>query len=178
MDEPTSFAVDDTDLRILRELDTDARASDVNLGDRVHLSSTAAARRRKTLEERGVIAGYTAKIDISALGYGIVVFVAVGLSSQAEQALIEFETAVVNCPSMSFCGFVTGDNDFVMIVHARSVDDYNRIYRSAVARVAVNDLGRGDGFGGWHLGTRRLVFGRYPVRRAPLLDPIDALRTK
>ncbi len=135
MDDSTAFALDDTDFRVLRELNADGRVSDVDLGERVHLSSTAAARRRKILEDRGVIRGYTADLDITALGYGIVVLVAVELSSQAEKALIEFETAVVGCPSMSFCSFVTGDNDFIMIVHARSVDDYNRIYRAELSQL-------------------------------------------
>ena len=48
---------DQTDFRILREVTRDGRLSDVALGEQVHLSSTAAARRRKILEDRGAIAG-------------------------------------------------------------------------------------------------------------------------
>ena len=133
MDESAEFLLDDTDFRILRELSADGRASDVNLGERVHLSSTAAARRRRILEERGAIRGYTTRLDHAFLGYGIMVLVAVELSSQAEPALNEFETAVVKCPSMSFCSFVSGDTDFMMIVHARSLEDYNRVYRTELS---------------------------------------------
>jgi DNA-binding Lrp family transcriptional regulator len=133
MDESGSYSIDATDFRILRELSADGRASDVNLGERVHLSSTAAARRRKILEERGAIAGYTAKLDLPRLGFGIVVMVAIELSSQAEQALVEFETAVVKCPSMSYCSFVSGDTDFLMMVHVRSLEDYDRVYRSELS---------------------------------------------
>lgn len=125
--------VDAIDHRILRELTRDGRASDVMLGDRVHLSSTATARRRKLLEERGVIRGYTADFDLAKLGFSIMVIVAIELSSQAEQVLVEFETAVINCPSMSFCSFVSGDTDFFMIVHVRSFEDYDRVYRSELS---------------------------------------------
>lgn len=117
----------------MRALTEDGRMSDVLLGERVHLSSTAAARRRKILEERGAIAGYTATLDMPMLGLGIVVMVAIELNSQAEQVLNEFEAAVVRCPSVTFCSFVSGDTDFLMMVHVRSFDDYDRIYRSELA---------------------------------------------
>ncbi len=121
--------IDGTDLRILNHLVCDGRSSDVALGERVHLSSTATARRRKILEDRGVIRGYTAELNMAALGYGIDVLVSIELSSQAEQALNEFELAVVRCPSMSSCSFVSGETDFIMMIHVRSFEDYDRVYR-------------------------------------------------
>lgn len=129
MSETDNRLVDPTDYRILRELVRDGRASDVTLGERIHLSSTATARRRKILEEDGVIAGYTAKLDMAKLGFSITAMVSIELSSQAEQVLNEFESAVIRCPSMSFCSFVSGEVDFIMIVHVRSFDDYDRVYR-------------------------------------------------
>jgi len=125
--------IDQTDYRILRELMRDGRATDVCLGDRVHLSSTATARRRKILEERGVILGYTADLDMTRLGFSITAIVAIELNSQAEALLNEFETAVVKCPSVSFCSFVSGDTDFIMIVHVRSFEDYDSVYRSELS---------------------------------------------
>ncbi|CAN5236467.1 Lrp/AsnC family transcriptional regulator [soil metagenome] len=126
-------SIDSTDFRILRELIADGRLTDVNLGERVHLSSTAAARRRKILEERGAISGYTAKLDANILGHGTVVIVALELSSQEERALKEFETAVVRCPYISFCSFVAGDTDFMMIVHVSSLQDYDHVYRKELS---------------------------------------------
>ena len=52
-----AVTLDATDFRILRELSADGRAADVQLGLRVNLSSTAVARRRKIMEDAGVIAG-------------------------------------------------------------------------------------------------------------------------
>ena len=128
-------ALDQTDYRILRELVRDGRASDVAVAERVNLSSTAVARRRKALEQDGAIAGYSADIDLDALGFSIVVMVMIELASQAERLLLEFEEAVKQCPSMSFCSFVSGDTDFVMMVHVRSFEDYDRVYRSELSRL-------------------------------------------
>lgn len=135
LEESVSSDFDQTDFRILREITRDGRVSDVTLGERVHLSSTAAARRRKILEERGAVTGYTANLNLEALGIGIVVMVAIELNSQAEQALTEFEAAVVKCPSMTFCSFVSGDTDFIMIVHVHSFSDYDRVYRSELSNL-------------------------------------------
>ena len=69
------------------------------------------------------------------LGFGVVVFVAIELSSQAEQALNEFEREVVKCPSVSYCGFVSGDTDFLIMLHVQSFEDYDRVYRRELSRL-------------------------------------------
>jgi Lrp/AsnC family transcriptional regulator, leucine-responsive regulatory protein len=55
--------------------------------------------------------------------------VAIELSSQAEKALNEFEREVVKCPSISYCGFISGDTDFLIMLHVESFEDYDRVYR-------------------------------------------------
>lgn len=125
--------LDRVDYRILAELCRDARISDVNLGERVHLSSTAVSRRRRALEAAGVISGYGVQLNYRSLGLGVVVIVAVELNSQEVSALMEFEEAVINSPSMSFCCFVSGDTDFIMILHVESLQKYNEIYRNELS---------------------------------------------
>jgi DNA-binding Lrp family transcriptional regulator len=126
---------DTTDYRILRELCSDGRAADVLLAERINLSSTAVARRRKIMEEKGIIRGYNANVNMTSLGFAGVVMVAVELRSQAEQVLIEFEREVVKCPSISYCGFVSGDTDFMIIIHVNSFNDYDQIYRRELANL-------------------------------------------
>jgi len=128
-----SVTLDATDYRILRELSADGRVADVMLGQKVNLSSTAVARRRKILEEAGVIAGYNANINMLSLGFTGVVMVSIELASQAENILVEFEREVMKCPSISYCGFVSGDTDFFIMIHVNSFDDYDRIYRKELS---------------------------------------------
>lgn len=127
--------LDRTDYRVLRALVEDGRAPDVTLGDRVNLSSTAAARRRKILEDKGIVSGYGAVVDQGKLGFTITVLVLIELSSQAEQRLMEFEEAVMACPSMSYCSFISGENDFMMLINVRSFDDYDRVYRKELSNL-------------------------------------------
>src|SRR5206468_9112600 len=58
---------------------------------------------------------------------------AIELSSQAEHVLVEFEREVVKCPSISYCGFVSGDTDFIIMIHVNSFNDYDRIYRKELS---------------------------------------------
>jgi DNA-binding Lrp family transcriptional regulator len=53
----------------------------------VGLSSTACARRLKTLEESGLVAGYLAALDLKQLGFSTTVIVRTTLDSQSEEAL-------------------------------------------------------------------------------------------
>src|SRR3712207_9427206 len=68
---------DDTSLRLLSELQEDARTSLAELGRRVGLSAPAVAERIRRLEQDGVITGYRAEVDPRALGYPLRVQVCV-----------------------------------------------------------------------------------------------------
>ena len=67
--------LDDTNLRLVAELQEDARLSLAELGRRVGLSSPAVADRLARLEEDGVIRGYHADIDPRAVGYALSVVI-------------------------------------------------------------------------------------------------------
>lgn len=121
------------DYRILKELSQEGRLSDVALAERIHLSSTAVARRRRLLEEDGFISGYHADVHLESLGLSGTVIVSIELASQADTKLMEFEREVAKCPSVSFCGFVSGDTDFILMVHVDDFKDYDRIYRKELS---------------------------------------------
>jgi Lrp/AsnC family transcriptional regulator, leucine-responsive regulatory protein len=125
--------LDKTDYRIIKSLSDDGRASDVMISDQINLSSSAVARRRKIMEDDGVIAGYAARLNLGALGLSGVAIVSIELVSQAEAILNEFECEVRKCPSVSFCGFVSGETDFVMLLHVSSFDDYDKVYRREIS---------------------------------------------
>ena len=128
-----AIQIDAADYRILSELSEDGRASDVSIGERINLSSSAVARRRKIMEEIGIISGYNAKLDMTKLGFSGVVIVFVELTSQVEEVLNAFESQVLLCPSISYCGFISGENDFMMVLHVSSFNDYDKIYRKELS---------------------------------------------
>ncbi|SCL20185.1 transcriptional regulator, AsnC family [Micromonospora rhizosphaerae] len=70
-----SKPLDQTDWRIIAELQRDGRLSYNQLGRLVNMSSPAVAERVRRLEESGVIAGYQARIDPARAGLPLTAFV-------------------------------------------------------------------------------------------------------
>src|SRR3981189_967920 len=127
--------LDSIDTTILSELTSNARASHVELAERVGLSSTAIARRQKVLEEEGFIRGYQAILDLTRFGLSTTVLVRVTLESQNEDALKSFEAAVIGCPSVVRCFLMSGSDDYIVIVLARDIEDFERIHRTELSRL-------------------------------------------
>ncbi|QDW41815.1 Lrp/AsnC family transcriptional regulator [Bradyrhizobium sp. KBS0727] len=127
--------IDRIDIMILAELSANARVSMVDLASRVGLSNTAIARRQRSLEENGFIHGYQATLDLSRFGLRTTVLVRIALESQSDQALKAFEAGVVNCPSVVRCFLMSGSDDYVAIVLARDIQDFERIHRTELSRL-------------------------------------------
>src|SRR5436305_4528668 len=127
--------IDKIDTMILAELTANARASQVELASRAGLSSTAVARRQKALEQGGLIRGYQAVLDLARFGLSTTILVRVTLESQNEEALKSFEAAVIDCPSVVRCFLMSGSDDYIVIVVARNIEDFERIHRTELSRL-------------------------------------------
>src|SRR3979490_2918086 len=123
------------DTTILAELSANARVSMVDLAIHVGLSSTAIARRQRSLEENGFIQGYQAVLDLGRFGLRTTVLVRIALESQSDEALKSFEAGVMNCPSVIRCFLMSGSDDYVAIVLARDIEDFERIHRTELSRL-------------------------------------------
>jgi DNA-binding Lrp family transcriptional regulator len=127
--------LDKIDTRILGELAANARVSTVDLSTRIGLSGTAISRRQKALEENGFIRGYQAVLDLGLFGLRTTVLVRIALESQSEQALKAFEAGVLDCPSVITCFLMSGSDDYIAIVLARDIEDFERIHRTELTRL-------------------------------------------
>src|ERR1700724_4603756 len=127
--------IDSFDTTILSEPTVNARASHVELAERVGLSSTARGRRQKAQEEEGFIRGYQAVLDLTRFGLSTTVLVRVTLESQNEDALKSFEAAVIGCPSVVRCFLMSGSDDYIVIVLARDIEDFEHIHRTELSRL-------------------------------------------
>ena len=125
--------IDQTDRRILDELARDAGLTSAVLGERVGLSPSAAHRRVRLLEQRGVIDGYRARLSKAARGNPSIVFVEVTLSGQSRQVLAEFEQAIRLCSEITEAHLMGGQADYLLKVEVREGDSYERIHRELLA---------------------------------------------
>ena len=109
---------DETDFRILQELQADARVTISELGRRVHLSQPAVKERIRRLTEAGVIRGYHADIDMHALGYPIKAIIRVAVNGAMTR---RFNEIADDMPEIAELNSVTGTDAYVLKVHARSI---------------------------------------------------------
>lgn len=116
--------MDETDHRLLRELQENARLSLAELGRRVNLSSPAVAERLQRLERTGAITGYRAEVDPKAIGYPIAAFVRIRPTTRQLQKIPELAREV---PQVVECHRVTGEDCFVLKLHLRAMDDLEAI---------------------------------------------------
>jgi len=114
--------LDRIDRRILRDLQDDGRMTNVELSQRADISAPPCLRRVRALEESGFIKGYHAEINGTLLDYKEMFFALVGLDSQAQNVLQEFETIMEAWPEVRECHMIRGGGDFLLKVVARDKD--------------------------------------------------------
>jgi DNA-binding Lrp family transcriptional regulator len=106
--------LDATDWRILKELQADARITNVALAQRVGITPPPCLRRVRALEEAGLITGYHAQLDERALGFELTAFAMVGLRSQSEAELREFENRLLSWPLVREAYMMSGESDYIL----------------------------------------------------------------
>jgi Lrp/AsnC family leucine-responsive transcriptional regulator len=111
-------SIDETNRKLLAELQDDARLSLAELGRRVGLSSPAVAERLQRLERSGVITGYRATIDPRALGYSLSAVIRIRPAPGQLQNVAELAR---NTPEVVECTRITGEDCYIMRAHLRDV---------------------------------------------------------
>lgn len=124
--------LDATHIRILRELQEDAKLTNVALASRVHLSPSPCLARVNALEKARVIDRYVTLLDPLAVGLGVSVFIHVRLERQVEDALEAFESAMHQYPEVMECYLMTGESDYMIRVVLKDVQ--------ALEHFIVNEL--------------------------------------
>jgi len=132
--------LDKFDLRILQELQADARLTNAELAQRVGLSAAPCWRRVRALEEAGYIKGYRALLDEKKLGYEVAVFAMVHLSSQAEADLVAFEKFVREQPLVRECWMLSGEIDFVLKCVAPDLKTFQAFVEKLTAAPNVRNV--------------------------------------
>lgn len=131
----SEFALDETDLKILSELQADGRLSNIQLAKLVGLTPTPCLERVKRLERHGVIQGYHARINPDALGLGMIVFVEVTTERATAPEHELFRAAVQRLPEVLECHMVGGGFDFLLKARVADMNDYRDFFHRMLAEL-------------------------------------------
>jgi Lrp/AsnC family leucine-responsive transcriptional regulator len=116
--------IDETNRRIIEELQAEARLSMAELGRRVSLSPPAVAERVQRLERAGVITGYHASVNPKAIGYPLAAVVRVRPLSRQLHKIPEVAREI---PEVVECYRITGEDCFFVKLHLRAMEDLEPI---------------------------------------------------
>ena len=132
--------LDAIDLKILAELQADGRMTNVELSRRVGISAPPCLRRVRALEEAGYIRGYRALLDEKRLGFEVVAFAMVHLSSQADADLNAFEAYVREQPLVRECWMLSGEIDFILKCVAPDLKTFQAFVNELTAAPHVRNV--------------------------------------
>lgn len=127
--------LDALDRKILRLLRKDGRMSNARLAAEVGLSPSACLRRLHSLEQSGVIRGYTAIVETGEEERQVIVILQVTLERQTDGYLRRFDDAVRRCPEVQECFQLSGTSDYLLRVVAQDAADYGRLYQDSLSRL-------------------------------------------
>jgi Lrp/AsnC family transcriptional regulator, regulator of ectoine-degradation genes len=125
-------SLDRYDLALLDALARDGRLSKVELGARVGLSPTRCHERMRRLEREGLIRGYHAEIDLARLAGGSCFFIQIRLLEAKPAAVKQFERMLRDRPDVLVAHAVLGSIDYLVLVLAASVADYQARVESLI----------------------------------------------
>ncbi len=128
--------LDRYDLRILSELQRDARISNQELAERIGLSPSPCSRRVKQLEDDGLIARQVALLDRKKLGLTLIAYVLIGMDRHTPERFENFENSIRQWPEVLECNLITGmDADYQLKVVVPDMDHYQQFLLGRLTRV-------------------------------------------
>lgn len=119
-----SRLLDEINVQLLTELQTYPRIGMSALARRIGMSSPAVTERVQRLERAGVIAGYRVELDPAALGYPVSAYVRI---RPAPGQLPKIAALAAELPQVSECHRITGEDCFLLKVHAPAVEQLERL---------------------------------------------------
>ncbi len=117
--------IDLTDIRLLRELQKNAKLTTKELGDRINLSASPTFERQKRLEREGYITNYVAKVDHRKLGNNLIVYCNIRLKQHSKRFGEEFVAEMAKIQEVTECYNTSGDYDYLIKIYLRDMDHYH-----------------------------------------------------
>lgn len=119
--------IDDVDMKILAILQADGRASHAEVARQVGLVGSAVHERVKKLEERGIVRGYSARLDPEALGKRLLAFVF--LRAEENGSSNEVAKALAKIPEVLEVHHVAGEDCYLAKVRTADTESLGRLIR-------------------------------------------------
>ena len=132
--------IDDTDRKILIELQTDAAQSLDDIARKVGSSKTPVWNRIRKMRDAGVVGAQTVRLDADALGFEACFFVLIRTSEHEAEWQQAFLKALRDRPEVQEAHRLAGDIDYILKVRVKNARAYDAFYQALIAEVRVYNV--------------------------------------
>lgn len=124
---------DDVDAKILNSLQDNARETQADIARAVGLAPSAVLERIRKLETRGVIRGYSARLDPRVMGQGMLAFIAVRSDEGPAENTVDRQLAAL--PEVLEVHHVAGEDCYLVKVRAKDAEQLGILLRTRIGRI-------------------------------------------
>lgn len=137
MTEP--IKINKIDLKILSVLQTNARITNQQLAEQIHLSASACLSRVKRLESEGLLKRYVTEIDLEKLAPHVEAFAEVTLENHFPEDFNRFDTLIAQVREVTDSYKISGSYDYLLKFVCVDIKSYNR----ASEQLIMSNIGIG-----------------------------------
>lgn len=130
-----STKLDRIDLRILDELQKNARITNKALSERVGLSPSPCLQRVKRLEDIGLVTGYLGQINLDALCRHVTVMATITIRDHDHSIFAAFEAAIADLPDVVECLKMSGSFDYLVRFVCTDIQRYHSVTEDLLMQV-------------------------------------------
>lgn len=132
--------IDETDRKILIELQEDAAQSLDDIARKVGSSKTPVWNRIRKMRDAGIIGQQTVRLDADALGFEACFFVLIRTSEHEAAWQRAFLKALQDRPEVQEAHRLAGDIDYILKVRVKNARAYDAFYQALIAEVRVHNV--------------------------------------
>ena len=129
-----SYTLDETDLKILAQLQPDSSLPNNELAKRIGMAPSAVLERVKKLEQKGIIQGYPTRISPEALNLKLLAFIFIKSSEGPGNAGVARE--LVKLPEVLELHHIAGEDCYLAKVRAEDPLSLIQLMREKFSRIA------------------------------------------
>jgi Lrp/AsnC family transcriptional regulator, leucine-responsive regulatory protein len=128
-----SFSLDNTDLKILSNLQSNSCLSNVELSKKLGMAPSAALERVKKLEQKGIILGYPTRINPEALNLHLLAFIFIKSSEGPGKAAAAKQLAKL--PEVLELHHIAGEDCYIVKVRAKDPLSLVQFMREKLSKI-------------------------------------------
>lgn len=129
--------IDDTDLKILKEMIKNSNLPIKELAQKVNLSVSPVYERIKKLEANGIITQHTTLLNLEKLGYNLIVYMQVKLIRHQDEIFEEFASYINTLEEVIEASFTAGEFDVMLKILLKDMDAYHHFILQKISKLDI-----------------------------------------